>query len=365
MEAAVARMAGLFADAPLDPGGWDNAVGALAAFTGAGRAHMVGFGGANALPFSRFVGMDPLAVDEQVAAGAADPDRSWRLGTSGGVLEIVGEAQYAARRARPESDAYNQICETADIPYGAQTILWSDGDAMVGLATFRGFLEGPATRAEQARFALVAPHARTAVRMQRAIEFQGVSLTLGAIEALDAAAFLLDRSARVVQMSPAGEAAVRDGWIRLVEQRLATRTGGDDARLRTAVAGALLGARHGPERIWLTPRATDTERAWCEVYALPTREWATLFRPHVLVTFHRTAPIEAAHVETLRSLTELTPGEADVAVRLANGISRAAIAAARGSSTGTVGVQLKHILQKLGVRREAELVALVNRLLRR
>lgn len=364
MEAAVAHMAELFADAPLNPGGWDIAVAALAEFTGAGRAHMAGFGGDNALPFSRFVGMDELPVDDQIKVGAADPRRSWRLGASGGVLEIVGEEQYAALRARPESDSYNEICEVADIPYGAQAILWSEGGAKVGIATFRGRLEGPASRAQLARFALAAPHARVAVRMQRAIEFQGVALTLGAIEALQGAAFLLDRGARVVQMSPAAEKAVRDGWLRIVDRRLAARASTDNAHLRFAIERALLGSKPIPERIWLAPRESDTERAWFEVYMLPTRDWATLFCPRVLVVLHRTAPIDPEHVATLRTLFGLTPGEADIAIRLANGMPRGAIAHARGSTPGTIAIQLKHVLHKLGAGREGELVALVNKLLR-
>jgi DNA-binding CsgD family transcriptional regulator len=359
------HLAELFADAPLSAGGWDVAISALAGFTGAGRAHMIGFGGAKTLPFSRFVGMEALPVDFQVAAGAADPRQSWRLGSVGGLLEVVGESQYAALRGRAESDAYNGVCETADIPYGAQTILWSDGEAMVGLATFRGLREGPASLADEARFAQVAPHARMAVRMQRAIEFQGVSLTLGAIEAVSGAAFLLDRRGRVAQMSPAADVALREGWLRLSDQRLAGRTPTDDTALRTAIAQSLSGARPASERIWLVTTDDKDGRCWCEVYALPTREWATLFRPHVLVTFHRTVPIDLSKLETLRRATGLTPGEADVALRLANGMSRAAIAAARGSSPGTVAVQLKHILNKLGVRREAQLVAFINRLLRR
>lgn len=365
MDPAGSHLAELFANAPLSAGGWDIAIGALAAFTGAGRAHMVGFGSDKTLPFSRFVGMEALPVDLQVSAGAADPRQSWRLGSVGDVLEIVGEADYATLRARPESDAYNGICESADIPYGAQTILWSDGEAMVGLATFRGMLEGPSSLADEARFALVAPHARMAVLMQRAIEFQGVSLTLGAIEAVSAAAFLLDRRGRVVQMSPAAEAALREGWLRLSDQRLAARMPPDDALLRAAIAHALTGVSQPSNRIWLAATQNDLTGSWCEVYALPAREWATLFRPHVLVTFHRTAPIDASMLETLRAATGLTPGEADVALRLANGMSRTAIAAARGSSPGTVSIQLKHVLNKLGLHREAELVALINRLLRR
>ncbi|ODP37151.1 helix-turn-helix transcriptional regulator [Sphingomonas turrisvirgatae] len=359
------KLGQLFADAPLVPGGWDAAISAFAAFTGAGRAHMVGFGSEQTLPFSRFVGMAELPVDQQVKVGAADPGRSWRLGAVASVLEVVGETQYARLRSRSASEAYNGLCETADIPYGMQTVLWNDGGAMVGLATFRGFREGPASVADQAKFAQVAPYARSAVRMQHAIESQGVALTLGALESMRGAAFLLDRKGQVAQMTPAAEAAVRQGLLKLEDKRLAARNPVDDAKLRMAVSEALRGRPLASERIWLTAADNDPERRFCEVHPLPLREWATLFRPHVLVTFHQTAPISIEHAETLRAALQLTRAEAEVALVMANGVARNEIAAARGTSPSTVAIQIKHILHKTGLRREAELVALVNRLLRR
>ena len=359
------RLGQLFADAPLVPGGWDAAISAFAAFTGAGRAHMVGFGSEQTLPFSRFVGMTELSVDQQVEVGAADPGRSWRLGAVASVLEVVGEAHYARLRSRSASDAYNGLCESADIPYGLQTVLWNDGGAMVGLATFRGFREGPASLSDEARFARLAPYARSAVRMQHAIESQGVALTLGALESMRGAAFLLDRKGQVAQMTPAAEAAVRQRWLKLDEKRLAAPHPADDAKLRAAVSDALRGRPQANERIWLSAAPGERDRRFCEVHPLPVREWATLFRPHVLVTFHQTAPISIEHAETLRVALQLTRAEAEVALTMANGIARNEIAVARGTSPSTVAIQIKHILHKTGLGREAELVALVNRLLRR
>jgi DNA-binding CsgD family transcriptional regulator len=61
---------------------------------------------------------------------------------------------------------------------------------------------------------------------------------------------------------------------------------------------------------------------------------------------------------------DLTPAEAAVAVAAANGLSRTAIAAARGVSSDTVNDQFKSIFRKLGINRQPELVAIVNQLLR-
>ena len=53
-----------------------------------------------------------------------------------------------------------------------------------------------------------------------------------------------------------------------------------------------------------------------------------------------------------------------MAVSLAEGIDRETIASARGSTLGTVNAQIKSLFRKADVSREAELVALLNRLLR-
>lgn len=365
LDPAGSRVAELLADAPLSADGWTVALKALAEYTDAGRAQLIGFGAIDALPFNLFVGMDPIPADRQIESGGTDPDRSWRLGSSGAVLKVVGEWDYAARRNRPQSDAYNAVCEAWDIPYGAQTILWDDDSAKVGIATFRGFREGPGRREHEARFAAIAPHARTAVRMQRAIECQGESLTLGAIEALGVAAFLLDRLGRVATISPEGEIALRQGTLRLDGGRLAGRTTLDDGLLRTAVNRALRGLPQLSERLWLSPCEDVVDRSWCEVYPLPRREWATLFRPHVLVTVNRTKLLASSDTQmlALRQLLQLTPSEADIAIRLANGESRGDIAESRQTSVGTVSIQLKNIFQKSRTHREGELISLINRLI--
>jgi len=60
----------------------------------------------------------------------------------------------------------------------------------------------------------------------------------------------------------------------------------------------------------------------------------------------------------------LTISEAHVAIAAANGLSREQIARTRKKSAGTVNAQFKSIFRKMDVSREAELVSMVNRILR-
>ncbi|MGH6694008.1 helix-turn-helix transcriptional regulator [Sphingopyxis sp.] len=102
----------------------------------------------------------------------------------------------------------------------------------------------------------------------------------------------------------------------------------------------------------------------CEIFRLPRREWDFGFDPRVLVVARRAADIPAMRIVPLRAALGLTEAEAEIALRLANGEAREDIAAGRGTSAQTLGTQIKSILRKSDVGREAELTALVNRLLR-
>ena len=64
----------------------------------------------------------------------------------------------------------------------------------------------------------------------------------------------------------------------------------------------------------------------------------------------------------IRELFGLTDREADVASLLAEGLDVAAIARMLGISPDTARTYLKYAFEKIGVRRQAELVALLARL---
>ena len=66
--------------------------------------------------------------------------------------------------------------------------------------------------------------------------------------------------------------------------------------------------------------------------------------------------------DRLRRLYGLTPAETDIVIALAGGQSVAQTAKARGTVADTVRSQVKSALAKTGARRQADLVALVNRL---
>ena len=97
---------------------------------------------------------------------------------------------------------------------------------------------------------------------------------------------------------------------------------------------------------------------------VPLSEWAEgQGSPCVAVFISDPDPRDAASEqgvkETLRALFQLTPAEANLAIKLARGMSLAEVSAAQNISRHTARAQLKSIFSKTGVTRQAELVRLV------
>jgi DNA-binding CsgD family transcriptional regulator len=93
---------------------------------------------------------------------------------------------------------------------------------------------------------------------------------------------------------------------------------------------------------------------------IPNREWAEgQSSPCVAVFISDPLAQENASQQMLAELFELTPAEANLAIKLARGLSLAEVSAEQNISQHTARAQLKSIFSKTGVSRQAELVRLV------
>lgn len=80
---------------------------------------------------------------------------------------------------------------------------------------------------------------------------------------------------------------------------------------------------------------------------------------HLLVTFPASTAAAQLDAELVAQTYDLTPTEALIAVLLAEGASVGSIANTRGSSEQTVRTHLKRLLDKMGCRRQVELVRML------
>lgn len=292
------------------------------------------------------------------------PEVNWRVAVTGRPLEVLSERHYDAAREQYGTDAYEEHIRRWDGLYGCQTTLMRDAGLLVGLATLRTEREGKTSKRDRDTFAEGATFALAAVRMQYAMAGRGAAMLAGALDTIGVAAFLLGRDGKVAALSARAEAMVARAGTPLILRhgQLGAARRDADRLLQTALSHALRG--EPAQQLWIGPSCEGGEGGLCEVFQLPAREWNFGFDPHVLVVMRSAGEIPEARLGPLREALGFTPAEAEIALQLANGAAREQVALERGTSQQTLHGQIKSILRKSDVTREAELVALINRLMR-
>ncbi len=354
--------------APFESQGWDRALKAIAARTWSSCGELVVFGRNHTIDFNWMTDRSETAHREFIEIGAGSPDVNWRVAASGAPLKIVGEAEYDAIRGRMSSEPYDAWVERHDLEYGCQAMLHSEPNLMVGLAVVRARREGRTRFRDRQRFAELAPHVLASVRLQRALQDQGAAMIAGTFDALSVPALIVDGRGIVRARSDAAEQLLsRERRIGIRNSQLTAVVPADDRRLQSAFARVLgPGQEDGPRIAGIVLRDQDDAGTTLlvHVFALPEQDWALGLGARAVVTLRRAFSQEAASLGMLTDLFELTPAEAEVAQMLSMGFSREKIAACRRTSVGTVTVQVKSVFRKVGVVREAELVATLNHAMR-
>lgn len=356
-----------FAAAPFEAGGWDTALKVLARQTCSSRTQLLGIGGPHAIPFNWTTDVLDGFIEGFVRIGGGDPSINWRVAATRAPLEVSSEVDYArVRQGMKRSNIYDDFAEHYEATYGCQAVLLQEQGMFIGLAALRSRADGPTSEEERAIFGAAAPHVLSAIRMQRALDHQGARLVSGSLEAMQTAAFVCDGSGRVAALTLMAERWLgTHSSLRLVGGRLSAVRPSEDRIFQKALGAVLESGEPAlPRRFWLGGDYVDDKVHLCEIFALPRREWSFGFEPRALVTIRAPRDLAPEHEVLVSHALGLTKAEADVAVRVARGQSREEIAQERGTSPETVNSQFRTIFRKAGVRREGELIALLNKLLR-
>ncbi len=251
--------------------------------------------------------------------------------------------------------------------YGGALLATHEG-RMVKLSFQRRKKDGPFTSRELRELAMLGPHFERALQISQQLaqgrERHAAMTSL--LDGLEFAVFLLDRAGRVVLRNRRSEDLLSRGSdLRLKQGRLCLAGAAEDERLlrliqestRTAVGaglhagGALSVPELGPERrlcLLVTPLTSASgqwdfpgEQICAGVFVSAPSAWRSL-GPQVLMSWFG-----------------LTPAEAQLAERLANGERPEDIADDRQVSRETIKVQTRSIYEKVGVHRQAQLARLL------
>lgn len=361
VEAAIAS----FRQTALADGPWLEALSALAQATGANHGQIIGIGPHGTVPFNWVSDAPPALLEEFVAAGGGDPRVNPRIraGLTAPELTVLTDDDFMTPELLEATPIYADLFRRCDVPFIALTRLTTQQDVMIRLSTLRSAKQGPAGTREKALFSAIAPHVRSAVTMRLALEERGAELIGGTLEAVSAAAFVLDFGGRVAAMTPAAEALVSGPAprLRLAGGRLAGRNPQEDA----AVAGFVARAVSVESRTDAPPPVVLRGQGFplvLESMAAPPFRHGFGFAPCAIAVV-RSGEGRAGALSTVRAAFGLTPAEVDVVAALCDGKSPDEIAIERGVSIDTIRSQIRGLLVKTGARRQPELVALIARYL--
>jgi DNA-binding CsgD family transcriptional regulator len=356
----------IFMQAALQPYAWLDALDTLARHTGSSHGQLIGVGGAREIPFNIVTNFGSGLVEHFASSGWGTETHNFRVAASTRHVErgfydpVLFEEHYDREIPQLASADYVDWCEQIGIPFGCQTNLVIDDFGVVGLATLRNRKDGRTTLSQRKTFASGARAARRAVRLQEKLEGEQAKLLAGAFDAISVNAFIIDARGRLLAHSIGADAMLREGDVRLSGRSIDAP--GTPFPLRHAVQA--LAAEDGPghvrTRIEVRP---DRPPLVIEGFRLPEREWSLGKLPHAILIANAPRRDRAGVGQFLSAIYRLSPAEADIAVRLFEGKSRARIADDRNVTAETLRGQIKQIYLKCGVDGEAALMRLLSPIL--
>lgn len=265
-----------------------------------------------------------------------------------------------------KSEFFNEWARPQGIHHGMLGTVYQDPDCTVQLLIQRTREPGHFTAEETRAVNSLVPHLQHVCALRRFYEDQ--QIRSGAIarsaEHLGRPFLLLDDALKVVYVSPAAETLISTSPVMHLRQDTLRWC---DSTVRQHFRSACAQAARAPEG-HATPAAPLRTHCptlgdlWVSILPVQGDDVPLLFTPRrafVAVSLQPIASRPQVSRECLQQLFALTPAEADVAARLADGQKIADIAAANCTRESTVRTHLKHLFQKTGSQSQADLVRCV------
>ncbi len=262
------------------------------------------------------------------------------------------------------SQMYREMLRRADVEYSLVVSLAEEDGSLIMLGVFRGHNTSHFTHDDVATFSEIVPHLKQAITVSESlagIRFEADS-ALGALDSVGMGILLVERDGRLIHANRTGRriAELGDG-LSINASRVRLHTLDDDSALRRTLAECLDAGEAGALGLSIArPSGADPIRM--TVHPFDHRAAGAPKghrRPIALLLFSLPEePIET-HVDLLRRLFGLTPAEARICEQLVQGRSVQQLAIDLDIEVDTVRTHLKKIFAKLGVNRQAELIAKV------
>jgi DNA-binding CsgD family transcriptional regulator/PAS domain-containing protein len=266
-----------------------------------------------------------------------------------------------------KSEFYNDFLRHYGMFHQCGAVLGQEGSHTSAITLLRNKKAGPFGAGHVSLLRLLEPHLQSAIK----VHFQVCQIRAQSqsaqwiLDLLPKAVFFLDRRGKVIYMNQAAAQLVQDGDVlRLRNGELEASNPREARGLQVLLVGArnsemLPGIQPGG-MMWLTrtslrsPVSVEVLPFLAVASPVPGSVSAVVF----VTDLARKAP---TNVATLRALWKLTEAEADLALKLLNGMTLKEAAGARQTTLSTARSQLKTILGKTGTSRQSDLIALLSR----
>jgi DNA-binding CsgD family transcriptional regulator len=233
-------------------------------------------------------------------------------------------------------------------------------------SVFRRLSEGCVDDEMRRRFALLVPHIRRALLIGKVIDLKTVEAAALAdsLDTLSAGMFMVDASGRIVHANASGQAMVAEAKVlRAPSGRLGAIDARADQGLLDSFAAASSGdAALGRKGVALPLEAREGERYVAHVLPLTSgsrRKAGVCYAAVATVFVQRAAPDLPSPPEAVCRAFQLTPAELRVLFAIIEVGGASQVAEVLGISVTTVKWHLRHLFEKTGAHRQAELVKLV------
>lgn len=233
-------------------------------------------------------------------------------------------------------------------------------DALYMLTFHAGASHGEFQPAEIALLQTLGPHFARANKLAQSMQQAQLQQTLlvNTLDQIDQAVLICDRDARVDVLNLKAESWLQHRrWASIEYGRLVLRETQAQAQLQHLLRQPLA-QWQDQGLVPLCDAASGQTRHVIRVLPLPAsaKQSGYGLQTHFLLLIGGSGT-HADKTQLLRAIYQLTPAEAQLAADLARGLSLSEIAAARQLSIHTVHSALKIIFSKTGCRRQAELLA--------
>jgi DNA-binding CsgD family transcriptional regulator/PAS domain-containing protein len=265
-----------------------------------------------------------------------------------------------------ESRFYKEWARPQGWVDSANVVLDKSATTAAMFVVFRHQRNGTVDEGTRRRMRLVAPHVRRAVLVSRIIDLKTAEAAsfADALDDLRAGIWLVDATGRIVHANVAAYRMIEKADVlRAAGGRLVATDPEADQRLGDLFASAGNGdAAIGNKGVALPLNARDGNRYVAHVLPLTSgarRQMGTAYRAAAAVFVHKAALEIPSPPETIAKAYRLTPTELRVLLAVAEVGGVPEVAEALGIAETTVKSHLGHVYEKVGARRQADLVKLV------